>query len=165
MEAARPAFHLRLVREWAAEAARLREERERAAARQQEAACAAEAARAKRPAELTLALPHSRKARLPFFTALCLKSAVLRGMCTPVHPHSYLMTFFELERHSGRVHIWPLAPSGYKILMINSSACPTFVLIAVLQAGRCCLMRCRCCSLWWSSSCWRSLHCPEPPSP
>lgn len=71
VEAARPAFHLRLVREWAAEAARQREERERAAAREQEAAHAAEAARAKRPAELTLALPHSRKARASSSSPLC----------------------------------------------------------------------------------------------
>ena len=90
MEAARPAFHLRLVREWAAEAAAQREERERAAAREQEEARAAETARAKRPAELALALalPHGRKARLPFFPSVpgsCSSGRyVTASRCTPI---------------------------------------------------------------------------------
>ncbi|KAK9828113.1 hypothetical protein WJX81_006020 [Elliptochloris bilobata] len=61
VEAARPAYHLRLVCEWAADAAAQQQERERAPASKQEAALATEAALARPPPELTLTLPNSRK--------------------------------------------------------------------------------------------------------
>ena len=63
VEQAKPAYHLRLVREWAAEAQRQQEESACAAVAQEKAAQALAAARAKPPPELSLADPSSRKVR------------------------------------------------------------------------------------------------------
>ena len=62
---ARPAFHLRLVREWAAEAEAARAGAQRGAAAAEAAARALADARAKPPPELSLAAPGGRKARSP----------------------------------------------------------------------------------------------------
>ena len=86
VEAARPAFHLRLVREWAAEAARQHEQCKRAAAREQEAARGAEAVRVKPPAELTLAVPHSRKARL-LLSPACVPATTVCRTCAFKREH------------------------------------------------------------------------------
>ncbi len=65
VERARPAFHLRLVREWAAEAEAARGAAQRGAAAAEAAAAALADARAKPPPKLSLAAPGSRKARAP----------------------------------------------------------------------------------------------------
>ncbi len=78
MEQAKPAYHLRLVREWAAEAERQQEERARAAAAQEKAAQALATARAKPPPELSLADPSSRKVRQSLTVDVCQSSWSMR---------------------------------------------------------------------------------------